>query len=229
MTTFISNIYLRHLTLALIISISFHLIVIGFYSIIDNIPNEEIIFGGFTIDYKRIPQTRIIDEPPIEMPLIKIETTPPKEGIPVPVPESQVSSDQTIAAQNQMGRENDDDLPLLSNDGNISIKKPEIVIDEPDPPDFVVTEHPPVPVKQVQPAYPSFAIQTGMEGTVWVKMLINKEGRVKKALISKSDSEIFDEVAVNAAMQWLFTPAMMSGGPVSVWVSVPFRFRLNKN
>jgi len=44
--------------------------------------------------------------------------------------------------------------------------------------------------------------------------------------VLKSDAEIFNEPAVEAAKQWLFTPAYMNNGPVAVWVSIPFRFKL---
>jgi outer membrane biosynthesis protein TonB len=39
---------------------------------------------------------------------------------------------------------------------------------------------------------------------------------------------LFNEVAVAAAMQWVFTPAVMNNGPVAVWVSIPFKFKLNQ-
>jgi TonB family protein len=45
-------------------------------------------------------------------------------------------------------------------------------------------------------------------------------------VILKSDAEIFNEEAKKAALQWVFTPAVMQQGPVDVWVSIPFRFRL---
>jgi hypothetical protein len=45
-------------------------------------------------------------------------------------------------------------------------------------------------------------------------------------VILKSDSELFDQAVIDAASQWLFTPAMMSRGPVPVWKSVSFHFML---
>jgi len=45
-------------------------------------------------------------------------------------------------------------------------------------------------------------------------------------LIQKSDAEIFNEPALEAAKQFIFTPAYMNNGPVAVWVSVPFKFKL---
>ncbi len=67
-----------------------------------------------------------------------------------------------------------------------------------------------------------------MEGTVYVKILVDKEGKAKKAIVAKSDSEIFNDNAIKAALQWVFTPAMMNNGPVAVWAMVPFHFKLNK-
>jgi TonB family protein len=69
-------------------------------------------------------------------------------------------------------------------------------------------------------------MRAGLEGTVWVKIWVDRGGRPRKAIVQKSDAEIFDQPATDAAMQWIFTPAMMKNGPVSVWVSIPFRFKL---
>jgi protein TonB len=70
------------------------------------------------------------------------------------------------------------------------------------------------------------AVRAGLEGTVWVKILVDKDGRPKKAVVVKSTAEMFDDAAVQAAMQFVFTPAVMNNGPVKVWVSIPFRFTL---
>lgn len=58
---------------------------------------------------------------------------------------------------------------------------------------------------------------------------MSKYGSIKKAEILKSDADIFNQAVLDAAMQWVFTPALMKSGPVSVWVSIPFRFRLKGN
>ena len=62
-------------------------------------------------------------------------------------------------------------------------------------------------------------MRAGLEGKVWVKIWVDKEGRPKQVVILKSDAEIFNEPAVEAAKQWVFTPAYMNNGPVAVWVS----------
>jgi len=96
------------------------------------------------------------------------------------------------------------------------------------PPDFIPVDKQPVPVKQVPPEYPSKARKIGIEGTVWVKCLIGKQGNVKRTVILKSDAEIFNNPAFVAATQWKFTPAILRGKPIAVWAAIPFRFTLNK-
>lgn len=144
----------------------------------------------------------------------------PSVGIPVPVPDAEVSPDQTIATQAEMSQQTAvvDQGPT---GGEIKIEE-----DEAPPADYVPYEKAPEAVKQVQPKYPDLATRAGLEGTVWVKIWVDKEGKPKKAVVQKSDAEIFNQPSTEAAMGWIFTPAMMKNGPVSVWVSIPFRFKL---
>jgi protein TonB len=148
----------------------------------------------------------------------------PSVGIPVPVPDAEVSPEQTIATQAEMSQQT---APIDQGPGGAGVDK-EIKIeeDEAPPADYVPYEKAPEAVKQIQPKYPDLATRAGLEGTVWVKIWVDKEGKPKKAVVQKSDAEIFNEPATSAAMQWIFTPAMMKNGPVSVWVSIPFRFKL---
>jgi protein TonB len=104
------------------------------------------------------------------------------------------------------------------------------VTDDPNapPPEYVAYDRAPEPQKLVQPKYPSAARSAGAEGTVWVKVWVGKTGKVRKALVNKTDSPLLNEAAVEAAEQWVFSPAIARNNPVEVWVSVPFKFRLTK-
>jgi protein TonB len=151
----------------------------------------------------------------------------PSIGIPVPVPDAEVSPEQTIATQTELSAVGNE---VTSNDGSGSGAQIEqdIQIDEDlPPPDFVPYEKEPVVVKKVEPKYPEIALRAGLEGNVYMKVWVDKEGKVKKAVVLKSDGEIFNKAAEDAALQWVFTPAVMQKGPVAVWVSIPFRFRLS--
>jgi protein TonB len=94
------------------------------------------------------------------------------------------------------------------------------------PPHFVPFDKAPVITKRANPQYPEAAREASMEGTVWTRMWVDKQGKVKKIEIQKSDAEIFNQGAIDAAMQFEFTPAMQAGEPVEVWVTIPFHFRL---
>lgn len=100
---------------------------------------------------------------------------------------------------------------------------------EQEPADFVEVEKQPQPVSGSTPApvYPDLARKAGVQGTVWIKLWVDEKGNPRKADILKSDEEIFNQVSIDAAMKWKFEPAIMKGKPVSVWVTIPFKFKLN--
>jgi protein TonB len=148
----------------------------------------------------------------------------PSVGIPVPVPDAEVSPEQTIATQTELSAQAAPGLETGPGGGeDIRIE------DEGPPPDFVPYEKEPTVVRKIEPKYPEIALRAGLEGNVFVKVWVDKEGKVRKVVVLKSDAEIFNEAAQDAAKQWIFTPAVMQKGPVSVWVSIPFRFRLTGN
>jgi protein TonB len=150
----------------------------------------------------------------------------PSVGVPVPVPDAEVSPEQTIMSQTEMSQQAAPASEMTgggSGDGELQIE------DDGPPPDFVPYEKEPTVVKRIEPKYPDLALRAGLEGNVFVKVWVDKEGKVRKVVLLKSDAPIFEEAAIAAASQWVFTPAVMQKGPVSVWVSIPFRFRLTGN
>jgi periplasmic protein TonB len=150
----------------------------------------------------------------------------PTVGAPVPVPDAEVSPEQTIATQTEMSQTVAPVVDAGASSGGVEIQQ-DIKIDEDAPPaDFVPVEKEPAPIKKIEPKYPELAMRAGLEGKVWVKIWVDKEGKPRQVVVLKSDAEIFNEPAVEAAKQWLFTPAYMNNGPVAVWVSIPFRFKL---
>lgn len=150
-----------------------------------------------------------------------------KEGIPIPVPE--VPIETTIPTPGEMnpgigipgegggettGGEGGSDFP-----GEPADPRP----DE----DFILVEKDPVLIRSVIPKYSEIALRAGLEGKVWLKIWVDREGKPREVRLIKSDNDIFNEAAIEAAKQFLFTPAVMNNGAVSVWVSLPFRFKLN--
>jgi protein TonB len=221
--------YKRHLGIALAIAIAFHLMIIGSYYLVGYLSEEDepVVMVRITKYTDLGPPPSMTEAEAAPAVAVNVPVARPTVGIPVPVPDAEVSPEQTIATQQELSAIQSPVIQQQSGDDQVQIEQ-DINIDEMDPPDFVPVEKQPVPVKQVQPDYPEIARRAGVEGTVWIKILVDKEGKAKKAVVMKSDAEIFDEPAKKAAMQWVFTPAMMNNGPVPVWAAVPFRFKLNK-
>ena len=69
--------------------------------------------------------------------------------------------------------------------------------------------------------YPKQAQKDGIEGEVWIRALIGKDGAVRKAKIQKSSGKGagLDDAALNAAYKSTYKPALTDGEPVAVWVS----------
>lgn len=96
------------------------------------------------------------------------------------------------------------------------------------PPEFLPVEKQPMSIKNPAPLYPESARRRGMEGIVWLKLVVDEQGDVGKIEIAKADaSGDLINAAMDAAKQWKFTPAIWGGKPVKVWVSVPFKFTLD--
>jgi protein TonB len=154
----------------------------------------------------------------------------PSIGVPVPVPDAEVSPEQTIASQTELSQQTAPAVDANAGaSGDTHIEQDLKIDDDTAPPDFVPYEKEPTVVKRVEPKYPDLALRAGLEGNVFVKVWVDKEGKVRKVVLLKSDAPIFEDAAISAAKQWVFTPAVMQKGPVSVWVSIPFRFRLTGN
>jgi TonB family protein len=83
----------------------------------------------------------------------------------------------------------------------------------------------PQPVIMPFPDYPEFQRKAKIEGFVKVKMLITKDGKVSEAEILQTGDIGFDKVALDAAMQWRFIPAVRNNEPIAAWVEVPFYFK----
>jgi TonB family protein len=90
----------------------------------------------------------------------------------------------------------------------------------------VAADNPPMLIRRVNPVYPEEALRAGLEGAVWLKILVGVDGKPQQVEIQKSTSEIFNQSAVNAARRFLFTPAFAKDKLVTYWLIVPFNYEL---
>ena len=96
---------------------------------------------------------------------------------------------------------------------------------EPEPVEIWAVEEKPEIIRQVQPEYPWVARKAGLEGTVYLKVLVNKQGQVAKAVVVRG-KDIFHQAALDAVLTFEFRPAKQSDQPVDVWLMIPMQFRL---
>ena len=221
-------VYQKYWTIGLGIAIGIHLAILGSYYLVGLLSAEEPPVAHVRIlkysDLGPPPSITTANTPP---PIsVSAPTAKPTVGAPVPVPDAEVSAEQTIATQTEMSQTLAPISEGAGTEGGVEIQQDIKIDDDAPPADFVAVEKEPVVVKKVEPKYPELAMRAGLEGKVWVKIWVDKEGKPKQVVILKSDAEIFNEPSVEAAKQFLFTPAYMNNGPVSVWVSVPFKFKL---
>ena len=92
--------------------------------------------------------------------------------------------------------------------------------------EFVKVEKLPEIVEAAKPDYPEAAKKAGIEAKVFVKVLVGKDGNPKKAVVIKSENEIFNQSAIDAAMKSKFTPAINKGEKIAVWVVLPYKYIL---
>lgn len=73
------------------------------------------------------------------------------------------------------------------------------------------------PLSQVYPEYPEEARLREMEGSVLLRYIIDKTGRVREVTVLRNaQSPLFDKSAVKAIRGWRFHPMLESGAPVEV-------------
>ena len=223
------GLYQKYATRALIFASIFHFVGIGvYYGAVYLTTEDEPVYTVRIMKYSDLgPPPSITNSQAAPAVSVSAPSAKPTVGTPVPVPDAEISPEATIMSQTEMQQIGPVSDPSASGGGPVAIQN-DVNIDDGPPPDFVPVEKQPVPVKNPPPLYPEIARRAGVEGTVWVKIWVDKEGKAKKAQILKSDAELFNQAAIDAAMQWVFTPAVMNNGPVAVWVSIPFKFKLSQ-
>ncbi len=157
----------------------------------------------------------------------KIAAPPPKIAVPEPVADEKAQA-KTIATVSEMAEAL---TPItMENLGSGSGDGDSLVIDvnidtSPSPDDFIAVDEEPVRVSIDPPVYPPVAQQAGVEGTVLVRVLVGKDGKVKD-VIYIDGPEALKEAAFTSARTAVFRPALVDHKPVEVWVMMPVTFKL---
>jgi protein TonB len=147
----------------------------------------------------------------------------PQFGIPEPVPDYE-ATELTLATEEEMSEAMSTSLDALTGGGDSLVVS--FDGDLPSSGEYVSFEEQPVVISQRPVEYPTIARQAGVEGTVTLRVLIDKDGDVRDA-IYVSGPEMLKDAAIDCVKQWKFRPAIQQQHPVAVWILVPLRFSLS--
>lgn len=154
-------------------------------------------------------------------------SAPPAIAVPEPVRDEQAGN-RTIATQAEMAEAL---APITMNDlgaggGDSLVVQGGVEAEaSPAPEDFVAVDQEPVRLSIAPPEYPDMARQAGVEGSVLVRALVGKDGKVRQVLVM-SGPEMLRDAAVASAKTALFRPAILNNKPLEVWVVFPVTFQM---
>lgn len=84
------------------------------------------------------------------------------------------------------------------------------------------------PIQTVRANYPPMALRAGLESDVTLRIIVDTDGNVTHAEITKGGGAAFDEEALKAVKQSRFEPAQNNGQNVLAEFSYVFRFRMQR-
>lgn len=76
------------------------------------------------------------------------------------------------------------------------------------------------------PPYPPELQLAGIQGVVHLEFIVNEDGNVQDALVTKSPDSRLSELCINAVRTWRFAPMTFHGKPTKVKMLQRFPFRL---
>lgn len=163
------------------------------------------------VQMEEILQTEQIEKPP----------PPPRPPVPVEVPNDAVLEDDELDLDVFLDLDEAVELP----------PPPPAVEEEPEPEIFVIVEEPPQLIGglsglQANIKYPEIAKKAGVEGRVFVQFIVDENGNVTDAVVTRGIGAGCDEEAIKGILMAKFTPGKQRGKAVKVKMSLPVTFKL---
>jgi protein TonB len=203
--------YKRVFEICMILSLAFLIIAFKFFP---KVEKEVVKVDGpqDLVEVEDIEHTKQEQAPP----------PPPKPPIPIEAPTDDVLEDIEIS---------DTELDV---EAEVTAPPPPPEIEEEEdeePAFFVAVEDMPEPIGGIAKiqsliVYPEIAKRAGVQGRVFVKAFVDKNGNVHKVELIKGIGAGCDEAALEAVRKTKFKPGMQRGKPVNVQVSIPILFKL---
>jgi TonB family protein len=137
------------------------------------------------------------------------ETEDSPDAKPSKDPEAADGSDPSSTEQAAEPSQPDDSEPM-----SIPVDGP-LEADQIDQLPTLILASPPEPREELE--------EEGVSPTVTVRILVGKNGRVKRVIVVNG-AEVLEEAAVDAAFEFLFEPGKHQGKPREVWMEFPITF-----
>lgn len=182
----------------------------------------------FLLGFMFIPETEVSEYKPQVTKSIEVQKLPPQlkniaKPPPPPKPKMPVAAESDEEAEAETIEKTDFTGYEENKEADVELNVP----------DFVPYDTPPKPINlsqlQARTPYPEAAKKLGIEGTVYLELVIDKEGDVREVTVTRSLYPILDKIAVKMARQLKFTPAMQRDMPVAVRISFPYNFQLEED
>ncbi len=228
----LKRVYQKNMAIGFGVSVGAHLLVIGLILLVMFIAaDKQIVAPQIVIKSK----ADLIVPPSLSQQKEQIKVATPEHqikpsvGVMEAVPDEEAPEEVEIATQDELAEMAPalpvEDLENLGVDMDV-----QGILDEllPAPDEFIPFEEAPVQVNQVQPLYPPLAQRAGIEGAVWINVLVDKEGKVRDVIVVRDSGANagFEEAAVDAAYKTVWKPAIANGQPIAVWATYKVEFKL---
>jgi protein TonB len=83
-------------------------------------------------------------------------------------------------------------------------------------------------IHQIDPQYPLLARQAHVEGSVVLRAIIDRDGKVQN-LVLVSGNPLLVQAAMDAVRRWVYKPTYLNGNPVEVLTEVSLNFHLTSS
>jgi TonB family protein len=82
--------------------------------------------------------------------------------------------------------------------------------------------------RQPPPVYPAELQDAGIEGTVVMRGVVGKDGKLLQTDVISSSDPRLAKAALDAVAQWLYQPALLNGEPSETLTTISLEFRLDQ-
>lgn len=174
---------------------------------------------------KEKPKVYVMVQPKFKPPEVQPQQIPEPRVLRVPIPDPTPDAPEPLRTVEEIEPPR---LDLPPSDALFELPQAPPPPPVPDHPIAVGGDvRPPVKIHHVAPAYTELARRAGVRGTVKVRAVIERDGRVTEVKVLKALPLGLDESTVEAVRQWRYEPATLHGKPVAVYLDLRVDFTLN--